>query len=123
MSDAQAEVDTDLRIHGVQGDFNTDQQHVQQRDRKTSSRELPKQQDQKHLKQEQHPLAAVDRDFLRAVNQRGQQLRNQKPENIANCENLAELGVGIPAGLKIDGGIAHDPAETDPVEPLNKGIF
>jgi fumarate reductase flavoprotein subunit len=90
VTDAQAKVDADLRIHGVQGDFDADQQHIEQRDGKTSAGALPKQQDQKHLKQEQHPLAAVDSDLLRAVNQRSQKLRNQEAQNVAGCENLAE---------------------------------
>ena len=123
VTDAQAKVDADLRIHGVQGDFHADQQHVEQRDGKTSAGELSKQQDQNHLKQEQHPLAAVDRDLLRAVNQRSQQLRNQEAQNVAGGENLAELGVVVATSLKVDGGIAHDPAETDPVEALNQSVF
>ena len=101
MTDAKPQVDTDLRVHGVQGNFDTDEQHVEQRDCQASAGELAQQQDQNNLQQEKQPLASIYRDLLRAVNQRGQKLRDQKPQNVAGGEDLAELGVAVPAGLKM----------------------
>ena len=123
MADAKTQVDTDLRVHGIQSDFDTDEQSGQQRDGQASAGELPQQENQNHLKDEQQPLASVDRDLLRAINQRCQLLGDQKPQNVAGCEDLAEPGVAVPAGLQIDGGKAYNAAEAAPVKPLNQGVF
>ena len=120
---SETQIHADFRVHGVQSNLDTNEQCAEDGDRRTHSGKMPQNQNQGNRKSEQQPLAPVNRDLFRTVNQICQQLRDQEAEDVSNGENLPELGVAVPAVLKIDCGIAYDPTEADPVEALNKGIF